>query len=75
MKTLVTGGAGFIGSTICSALIDAGHHPVILDCLDTGRREFTAGRDFYEGDIGDEALLHRVVDEPPTSTPSSTAPR
>ena len=44
MKVLITGGAGFIGSTIASAAIDAGFTPVILDSLVTGRREFTAGR-------------------------------
>ncbi|HOS43239.1 MAG TPA: NAD-dependent epimerase/dehydratase family protein, partial [Armatimonadota bacterium] len=51
MKILVTGGAGYIGSTICSALEDGGHVPVILDSLVNGRREFTAGRAFYHGDI------------------------
>jgi len=37
MKYLITGGAGYIGSTICSALEDAGHVPVVLDSLITGR--------------------------------------
>ena len=41
MKFLITGGAGYIGSTICAALEDAGHTPVILDSLITGREEFT----------------------------------
>jgi UDP-glucose 4-epimerase len=36
MKYLITGGAGYIGSTICSALEDEGHTPVILDSLITG---------------------------------------
>lgn len=65
MKFLVTGGAGYIGSTACSALLDAGHTPVILDSLVTGCREFTAGRIFYEGDIADEALLRRIFREHP----------
>lgn len=60
MKILVTGGAGYIGSTICSALEDAGHVPVILDSLITGRLEFTKGRIFYQGDIADDALLAQV---------------
>jgi nucleoside-diphosphate-sugar epimerase len=30
MKFLITGGAGYIGSTVASALEDAGHTPVIL---------------------------------------------
>lgn len=65
MKVLVTGGAGYIGSTVCSALEDAGHTPVILDSLVTGKRAFTAGRAFYEGDIADRALLERVLADHP----------
>ena len=47
MKVLVTGGAGYIGSTVASALMDEGITPVILDNLVNGRREFTEGRLFY----------------------------
>ena len=65
MKILITGGAGYIGSTIASALEDAGHTPVILDSLITGRAEFTRGRAFYQGDIADEALLRRIFSEHP----------
>ncbi|MEV6304194.1 UDP-glucose 4-epimerase GalE [Actinoplanes sp. NPDC051861] len=65
MKVLVAGGAGFIGSTVASALIDAGHRPVILDNLITGRREFCAGRDFYLGDIADAELVDRILAEHP----------
>jgi len=65
MKILITGGAGYIGSTIASALEDAGHTPVILDSLITGRIEFTRGRIFYHGDIADEALLRRIFSEHP----------
>jgi UDP-glucuronate decarboxylase len=35
-KILVTGGAGFIGSHLCEALIDAGHFVICLDNLSTG---------------------------------------
>ncbi len=35
--TLVAGGAGFIGSHLCKALLDQGHHVVCLDNLQTGR--------------------------------------
>lgn len=65
MKILVTGGAGYIGSTTCSALLDAGHTPVILDSLVNGRRAFTEGRIFYEGDIADKALLERIFADHP----------
>ncbi|MFY9915166.1 MAG: UDP-glucose 4-epimerase GalE [Nocardioidaceae bacterium] len=65
MKILVTGGAGYIGSITCTALERAGHSPVVLDSLVCGRREFVQGRPFYEGDIGDRALIARIVDEHP----------
>lgn len=60
---LVTGGAGYIGATVCSALIDAGWTPIVLDNLCQGRREFTKDRIFYEGDIADRNLLSRIVQE------------
>jgi UDP-glucose 4-epimerase len=60
MKVLIAGGAGYIGSTVASACLDAGISPVILDSLVTGRREFTAGRVFYQGDIADGALVDRI---------------
>lgn len=65
MKILVTGGAGYIGSTICSALEDRGHTPIILDSLITGRREFTRGRIFYEADIADRAAVEKIFREHP----------
>ncbi|GAA2127045.1 UDP-glucose 4-epimerase GalE [Nocardioides bigeumensis] len=65
MKVLVTGGAGYIGSTTAKALEDAGHTPVVLDSLLTGPLAFVRDRIFYEGDIGDRALLRRIVDEHP----------
>ncbi|MFJ3220242.1 UDP-glucose 4-epimerase GalE [Kitasatospora sp. NPDC086801] len=65
MDLLITGGAGFIGSTVASAALDAGHRPIILDNLGTGRIEFTEGRIFYEGDIADGALLERIFDDFP----------
>ncbi|MEU4618790.1 UDP-glucose 4-epimerase GalE [Actinoplanes sp. NPDC023801] len=65
MKVLIAGGAGFIGSTIASCLLDAGHEPVILDNLVTGRREFCEGRSFYEGDIADSAVLDRIFEDHP----------
>lgn len=68
MKILITGGAGYIGSTIASALEDHGHTPVILDSLVTGRVEFTRGRIFYQADIADEAALETVFREHPDIT-------
>jgi UDP-glucose 4-epimerase len=65
MKVLVTGGAGYIGSTTAKALEQAGHTPVILDSLLTGPRVFVKDRIFYEGDIADRALLTKVVEDHP----------
>lgn len=65
MKVLITGGAGYIGSTICSALEDHGHTPIILDSLVTGREEFTRGRIFYRDDIANQAALERIFKEHP----------
>ncbi|MEY9873998.1 UDP-glucose 4-epimerase [Streptacidiphilus sp. MAP12-33] len=65
MKVLITGGAGFIGSTVASACLDAGITPVLLDNLVTGRVEFTEGRAFYEGDIADGELIDRIFEEHP----------
>jgi UDP-glucuronate decarboxylase len=39
MRTLVTGGAGFIGSHLCERLINDGHDVICLDNFFTGRRE------------------------------------
>jgi UDP-glucose 4-epimerase len=65
MKVLIAGGAGFIGSTIASACIDAGITPVIVDNLVTGKRQFAAGRAFYEGDIADGPLIDRIFGDHP----------
>ena len=65
MKVLVTGGAGYIGSTTAKALEEAGHTPIILDSLLSGPRVFVKDRIFYEGDIADRALIRRIVDEHP----------
>ncbi|HEY7222870.1 MAG TPA: UDP-glucose 4-epimerase GalE [Micromonosporaceae bacterium] len=65
MKVLIAGGAGFIGSTIASACLDAGITPVILDNLATGRAEFTKDRIFYPGDIADGDLLDKIFAEHP----------
>ncbi|WP_395292767.1 UDP-glucose 4-epimerase GalE [Kitasatospora hibisci] len=64
-KVLITGGAGYIGSTVASALLDQGITPVILDDLSKGRAEFVEGRVFFQGDIADAGLLDRIFADHP----------
>lgn len=65
VKVLITGGAGYIGSTTATALEAAGHVPILLDNLVKGRREFAAGRSFYDADIADRDALASIVAEHP----------
>lgn len=39
MKALVTGGAGYIGSTVSNLLLDRGHEVIIIDNLSTGKKK------------------------------------
>jgi len=65
VKVLITGGAGYIGSTVASACQDAGITPVILDSLVTGRPEFARGPGFYRGDISDGGLVDSIFADNP----------
>ncbi len=65
MKVLVTGGAGYIGSTTCFALTDAGHEVVILDSLVNGKEEYTKGFSFYRGDIADKEVINIIFKDHP----------
>ena len=59
---LVTGGAGYIGSHVAWALLDAGWRVIVLDDLSTGRRELVPpAATFVEGGSGDAALLRGVL--------------
>lgn len=65
MKALITGGAGYIGSTVATACLEAGIETVILDDLSTGRRDFGSDRNLYVGDIADSVLLEQIVADHP----------
>ena len=61
---LVTGGAGYIGSHAVLALLDAGWPVVVIDNLTTGFRwAVPEAATFAEGDIGDQALVGRLIEE------------
>ena len=63
---LVTGGAGFIGSHIASALLNSGARVRVLDDLSTGHREnideIGGDVEFIQGSVADEELLAKVLD-------------
>ena len=67
MKTLVTGGAGFIGSHIVDALLAAGHAVAVLDDLSSGSADnLPAGVPLHQVDIRDAAAVAKVfADERP----------
>jgi UDP-glucose 4-epimerase len=61
MRVLVTGAAGFIGSTTAELLLTKGHEVVGLDNLSSGRAaNVPTGATFVEGDCGDEKLIESL---------------
>jgi UDP-glucose 4-epimerase len=62
MRALVTGGAGFIGSAIASALVRRGDDVRVLDSFLTGFRENVPdGAELVEGDLRDDDALRRAT--------------
>ncbi len=62
MKVLVTGGAGFIGSTTAAALRDAGHDVTVADDLSRGLRTMVPDDvAFVQADVTDAAEIEPVV--------------
>ncbi|MGE5816378.1 MAG: SDR family oxidoreductase [Acidobacteriota bacterium] len=62
---LVTGGAGFIGSHLCEALVARGEHVRVVDSLITGKRanlaHLAGAVEFMEGDLADLDVARRAV--------------
>lgn len=74
MRVLVTGGAGFIGSNLCEALLREGEEVICVDNFNSyyspalKRKNVSALRDYrgfklVEGDIGDGELMNRIISE------------
>ena len=62
MKILVTGGAGYIGGTVCRMLLAGGHAVTVFDNLCHSKRMAVAdGVEFVEGDLADRAVVERTL--------------
>ncbi len=64
MKTLVTGGAGFIGSNLAGELLRQGHEVIVLDNFQSGYRrnlEAIPGARLIEGDVRDAGIVDEAV--------------
>jgi UDP-glucose 4-epimerase len=66
-RVLITGGAGFIGSTVADHFLAAGWDVAVLDDLSSGRREnVPSAARFYPADVRGAAALDVVRNERPT---------
>lgn len=64
MRTLVTGGAGYVGSHMVKALVDAGHEVVVVDDLSTGHRDAVpATVPFVSADVGSPTQMAALLRE------------
>lgn len=66
MRILVTGGAGYIGSTLTPLLLSAGHHVRVIDYLAYGGQPLLGvwahpGFEFIRGDIRDREIVRTAV--------------
>jgi UDP-glucose 4-epimerase len=67
-RALVTGGAGFIGSTLADRLVEDGVEVVVFDNFSTGREEFVSGLrehpngEVIEGDVLDAIALRHAME-------------
>ena len=63
MRTLVTGGAGFIGSHLTAALLAQGNQARVLDNFFTGDEDnVPPGAELVEGDVADPAVVAKAMD-------------
>ena len=63
-KSLVTGGAGFIGSNLVDALVKEGHEVIVVDNLSSGKKEYINEKaKFYEVDIVEKDELDKIFEK------------
>ena len=63
-NVLVTGGAGFVGSHVAEACLEAGDSVWVVDNLASGAAEnIPSGGVFHEGDVADAEFMRRVAEE------------
>ena len=63
-KSLVTGGAGFIGAHVVKELLSMGHSVVVLDDLSGGFKDNVDNRaTFVEGSITDHVLVEKLFQD------------
>jgi UDP-glucose 4-epimerase len=68
MRALITGGAGFIGSHLAEALLDAGNQVLVIDNLSTGSMDNIAhlkgraGFEYFIDTVENEGLLAELID-------------
>jgi len=61
VRTLVTGGAGYVGGTVAALLAVQGHEPTILDNLCHARRKMVPeGIEYIEGNLCDRDLIEKL---------------
>ncbi|MEY3588443.1 MAG: UDP-glucose 4-epimerase, partial [Actinomycetota bacterium] len=63
MTTLITGGAGYIGSITARAIRASGRGVVVLDTLENGHRKAVGDAPFVQGDVADADIVRRTVEE------------
>jgi UDP-glucose 4-epimerase len=66
MNTLVTGGAGFIGSNLVDALVARGDRVTVVDNLSTGKRSnlepaLAGGAELHVVDVGDAGAVREIM--------------
>lgn len=62
-KILVTGGCGYIGSSMVRVLKDKGYYPIVMDNLARGNKDSILDTPFYQGNISDRNLLEKITSD------------